>query len=212
MPIVPKDWSVVVVGRWNRAILTPAGIATRLFELSPDTPVQIFVPLDGVAPYQVRHENQTVIAADDRLTVQPLRSDYDGIVGAMAVVRRALADLPRTPVVAAGFNLRYRSEEPIETLQRLADHPWDDELSDEHYEIVERVTTRAVRWKNGTIRASVTQAEDLSSTVLLNFELRSEDVAALQGWIDVSAEDVRRETERILFNCMRITREEIVDA
>ncbi len=56
------DWDVVVVGFWNPAILTPAGIWKRLFELEQGTPVELEVPIDGLAPYRVSHEEITVTA------------------------------------------------------------------------------------------------------------------------------------------------------
>ena len=36
MPLEPYDWNVVVLGRWDRALLTSQGIASRLFQLPPE--------------------------------------------------------------------------------------------------------------------------------------------------------------------------------
>jgi hypothetical protein len=107
MPIRAEDWNVVVVGFWNRAIYTPSGISRRLFGLSPTTPVQVLIPLDLPAPYQVRHEDLTVIVGSDRMIVQPARANYPGIASAMGIARRSLDDLPHTPFSAAGINLRF---------------------------------------------------------------------------------------------------------
>jgi len=71
MALNPEDWSVVTVARWNRAILTPAGIRQRLFKREEAGPVEVLVPIDLLAPPQVKLDNMTVVANWDRLTVLP---------------------------------------------------------------------------------------------------------------------------------------------
>ena len=90
MPITAENWNVQVIGFWNRAIYTPAGISRRLFQLPQNIPVQVFIPLDFPAPYQVQHEGLTVIVGGDRLIVQPDRANFEGIAAAMEIGRRAL--------------------------------------------------------------------------------------------------------------------------
>ena len=121
MPLTPDNWNVVVVGHWNRAILSPNGIAKRLFGLEDGTPVQVLIPLDVVGPYHVRHEKITVIPSNDRLLVQPLHSTFENLMDAMSIARRALEDLPLTPVFAAGINLNYKSATEID-VPATSDH------------------------------------------------------------------------------------------
>ena len=45
MPLEPYDWNVVLLGHWNRAILTPQGISERLFQLLSETEIGIEVPM-----------------------------------------------------------------------------------------------------------------------------------------------------------------------
>jgi hypothetical protein len=212
MPIIPQQWSVVIIGAWNRAILTPSGIATRLFLLPVGTAVQVLVPLDAVAPYQVRHNDITVVASSDRLLVHPEASTYEGLASAMEVVRRALDDLPRTPMSAAGYNLRFKSEGPVEVLTRLLTHSCDDEFSDAQYFIQERELGRTLRHGNGRIKVSVTQEEDLSFSLLLNFDMQTSDVAHIRQWVNEHPDTIRQHTERILFQCLGLNREDFADA
>ncbi|MBK9039205.1 MAG: hypothetical protein IPL83_08600 [Bdellovibrionales bacterium] len=69
MNIEALDWSVVIAGYWNQAILTPAGIAYRLFKKPKDTPVQVEIPLDGIAPYRVRDGSIIIMAQPKRLHI-----------------------------------------------------------------------------------------------------------------------------------------------
>lgn len=212
MPLVPGDWNVVVVGHWNRAIFTPAGIAKRLFQLGPDIPVEVLVPLDTFAPYQVRHEDVTVVAGSDRLIIQPATTSYPLLSKAKEVAIRAVNELPHTPMTATGFNLRYRSTDPVETLQEMTSHAWDDRLSDLDYEIQERVITRLVGWRKGRIRIMVTQNADLSFSVLINFDLQSEDVNLIREWLSVPVSDVQEEADRLLFTSLGLHIDEVQNA
>ncbi|MBN2373783.1 hypothetical protein JXL19_08350 [bacterium] len=88
MGLNPYDWNVVVAGYWNRAILTPAGIARRLFGLEPNIPVMIEVPIDGLAPYRVTHEDLTVTAVMGRLTIYANTPSFKILDSARAIAIR----------------------------------------------------------------------------------------------------------------------------
>jgi hypothetical protein len=51
----PFNWDVVIVGFWNRAILTPNGIAKRLFKLPEGSGIEVLVPVNSLEPSQVKH-------------------------------------------------------------------------------------------------------------------------------------------------------------
>jgi hypothetical protein len=211
MALVPNDWSVVVIGHWNRAILSPAGIAKRLFKLPEGTPVQVLVPLDVVAPYHVRHENVTVVPGSDRLVVQPARSTFANLVEAIAITRRALEDLPRTPVSAAGLNLRYKSDEAIQVLQDLTASPWDDRIDAKGQVIHSRSIIRAIDWRDGKITTSVTQENSGACSVLLNFDFRSAESEKLVEWLNVSDADLEAQARLILHDTIGLSPEDFAD-
>lgn len=200
MPITAENWNVQLIGFWNRAIYTPAGISRRLFQLPQNIPVQVLIPLDFPAPYQVQHDGLTVSVGGDRLVVHTDRANFEGIAAAMEIGRRALDDLPRTPFIAAGFNLRYTSDGMVSSLDEIVGNAWDNHLSDEGLAILERTVTRAVRRQNGRVNVTLTQKEDLTFSLLLNFDLQTDDVAQLRAWIDGDAANIRHEVERILYN------------
>ena len=155
MPLVPNDWNVVVIGHWNRAILSPAGIAKRLFGLPEGTPIEVMVPLEVVAPYHVRHKNITVIPSSDRLVVSPVQCTFENLVEAIGIIRKALEDLPRTPVFAVGINVRYISTTEVDVLQQSTASAWDDKLSDKRLIIASRSIMRSVHWRDGTINITI---------------------------------------------------------
>jgi len=213
MSLVPTDWSVVVLGYWNRAILTPSGIATRLFGLAPGTPVEVFIAIDAVAPHQVTHRGVKVVAGSDRLIVQPDKCDFQDLEKAKVIADRALENLPETPVVAAGINVKYDCRESLESLQQVTGQEWwDKQLSDSNYEIVGRSLSRSLKWRSGQINFTVSKEGDGKSEILLNFHCGSTIASELRAWLTTPVRDIESEVERVLFECLQLDREIIQDA
>jgi hypothetical protein len=213
MSIIPIEWNVVVIGYWNRAILTPSGIATKLFGLDAGTPVSVLIAIDTLAPHLVKHHGITVIAGSDRLTVQPDKCEFQELQKAKEIADRALEKLPETPVVAAGINVKYACREPVEALQRLTQHEWwDKQLSDSQYEIVGRSLSRSLKWKEGQINLSVTEEADGATEILFNFHRAGGVALELMSWLSTSIIEIESEVKRLLFDCMQLNAESIEDA
>jgi len=209
MPLLPNNWNVVIVGHWNRAILSPAGIAKRLFGLPSGTPVQVLVPLDVVAPYHVRHENITVVPGGDRLIVAPVHNTFDNLIEATAVIRRALKDLPETPVFAGGLNLSYKSDTEVVALRQVTASQWDDRLSDKNFVIASRSVVRSVKWRDATINVAITAELTGASSVTFNFDYKSQSSDAIRKWLDLKANEIEEQVDAILFETLGLSREEI---
>lgn len=200
-----------MIGHWNRAILSPAGIAKRLFGLSADTPVQVLIPLDTVAPYHVCHDAVTVIPSGDRLIVAPEQNTYENLVKAIVIARKALADLPHTPMLAAGLNLSFESATEIDLLQEATVSAWDDRLSDKGFDIEARSVARSLKWRNGTINVTIKHAPGGVCSVVFNFDFKSTSTVELQNWLDLSADQIKQEIEALLFNTIRLSPEDVVN-
>ncbi len=209
MPITPDAWSVVVVGYWNRAILTPAGVAKRLFGLGDQQAVEVIVPVDAIAPFKVRHGNLTVMVARDHLLVQPEVIRYPVLVAAMEVARKALELLPETPVFAAGYNVTFRSTRPIDAFDEVTKHEWDNRISDQGYKIDSRSISRSLDWNDGKIRVTVSQKHDQSCSLLLNFEMVSNDPKKLGIWLSATAVAVQDQSEKIMFKTIDLRSEDV---
>ena len=213
MAVTPTEWSVVIVGRWNRAILTPSGIAKRLFQLEEGTPLEVLVAIDAPAPPQVKYDGITVVAGDDRLLVHPETPGYPELEKAKAVASRALASLPETPISAAGVNVNYRCDEPLESLQQITRHTWcDDQLSDRRYVITRRQLTRTLKWDDAQINFSVIEQPDSTFQILFNFHHASSDVKKLADWLHTPIEDITSHVRAVLVDCMKLEPENVSHA
>lgn len=205
MPIAPEEWSVVILGAWNRAILTPSGISKRLFKLPEGTPLQVHVPLDVLAPFRVIHNDLSVMAGSDRLIINPDKPTFAKMGEAMKLGWTALDSLPETPVSAAGFNFKYKSTKPLESLVKLLEHSLDDLFAESEYQVQSRVLARHLKWRSGEIRMAVSEDADLSCTVLFNFHMESDSLGKLKDWLSVPIEDACEQIEIILHQYLGVS-------
>lgn len=191
MTIEPApDWSTVVIGHWNRAILLPQFIAQHLYCLEENTPVDVQVALDQVAPHRVIHGRAAVLAATDKLIVQAADSTFECLDGTRQIAERALSKLPETPVFAAGYNVRYSVDSTAGCLDRILSHDSDLALADQGFVLVQKLQKRSVSWKDGRINVTVQKSEGDDDgdkcSVHFNFEMKSRDAVQLREWLRVS--------------------------
>lgn len=193
------DWTAVVVGSWNRAILTPAMVARKLFRLADETPVQVAVQLDVFAPYQICHDEIVVVPFRDKLIVATKKPTFESLERALKVAVSALDELPRTPLTAAGFNLRFKSGGPTEALRPITNNDlWDNRISDDQFEVDERSVVRAIKWRDGKIRVTVTEHANSAHSVLLNFDLQTDSFERLRNWMSADVKLIEAVTGRVL--------------
>jgi hypothetical protein len=185
MPAQAFDWNVVVVGAWNLAILTPQGIARRMFGLEPNVPlqVQVQIAVDGAAPMRVTHDRITVIPDLGSITVQPAEQSVTALERAAVAAGRCMTSLPETPVAAAGVNFRYRFDALPEPLIRVLRSSVDDRLADADERINGRAMKRVLPWRNGVLNMDLQQNEDASGVLLFNYHRGSSTIADLTEWL-----------------------------
>ena len=215
MPLETANWNVVVIGSWNRAILTPSGIGKRIFELDEGTPLEVQVPLGILAPPRIKHGETVVIAGDDRLVVQTMTRDFQHLGQAMAAAKRAVKSLPETPISAVGINVRYSSSDSEESLMDLATHQSDSRLTDLGFKIVARTNRRKVQWKDGVINISIDTAveEDGSSgfEVLFNFHRDTTVCEAVEQWLSTPPDELECQCRKLLDDYLCVSLEEASD-
>jgi hypothetical protein len=212
MPLTRHDWNVVVVGRWNRAILTPQGVATRLFNIAPDDPVPLLVefPLDALGPFRLTHNELVVMVTDQQLIVESQARDLPGLHRAMEVAIRALRQLPETPVTAAGFNIRYRVETHAAIPPCLADafqHIWEHRFADAGHPIIETGLNWISRWGESKIGVNMVRGEQ-DLRINLNFE-RSGVHNDLVDWLSRPIVETEIQLQVMLSDILHVRPEDI---
>lgn len=181
---VPSNWSIVTIGAWNQAILTPDGIRKRLFNLSQDVPVAVEIPVDRPAPFRVRYEGIIVSLSASSLEVAMDVCSTEYMVRAREVACNALMSLPETPVAAVGINFRYKLPKFTEFLSQRTKNGLDDTFSDLGYEIRERRSNTFLKLDEGVINVELSQGTEGDGALLLNFHCDSQDSKALRRWLE----------------------------
>jgi len=206
VPLVPYEWNVVVVGRWNRAILTPAWVVTQLFREAEGTAVFLEVPMDAIGPYRITHRGLIVVPDGGRLIVETREANYDSLQAAKELSDRAIGLLPVTPLSAAGYNIRFRGEAAEEQLRPLLDltaERIDESLERAGRQITRKESTRAVRWDDGKVSIQCIFEEPNSLDVNLNFE-RAGTTDEMRNWLQRPVEQVKGQVDDILHRILGV--------
>jgi len=184
MALRPVDWSVIIVGRWNRSIFTPERIGKRMLGLEDPQGLEVMVPLDGISPYFVKHPQKGIIVSTEatRLQVRPEKPDYASLALAMEAGVKALAWLPETPVSAAGFNVNFRTDESTADLARLLQSGVDAQLGGLGHNILARSLGRSVPFGDGRLNLAFAQEGD-DFRFKCNFHRESSNPEDLKQWL-----------------------------
>lgn len=173
MQLEPFDWSVVVIGRWNRAILTPAGIGKRLFKLEEGTPLEVLIAIDALGPPLVKHDGLTVVAGSDRLIVQPDSLNSSRLEKACEIARNAVSSLPETPLSAIGINIKYKCDGYFEPIDNALAGDIDTRAAELDLERIECQLQKSYKFEAGRVNVMVAIGEDGKRTLGFNFELQN---------------------------------------
>jgi hypothetical protein len=198
MAVTRTEWNTIVVGNWNRAILTPAWIGKHLFGLDTGTPVEVNVPLDEYRPYQIKHGGVVVIPSSIHLIVKPVDNEFLDLGKAAAIAAKTIGELPRTPLTAAGINCAFKADGPLDKLSEITTHSTDNPLVDADFRIASRGSRRSLKWHEGHINVLVDDDDDEGRTIQFNFHLSDKQEANLVAWLSRPIEEIEDVVKKIL--------------
>ena len=204
------DWSVVVIGRWNQSILTPVGIANRLFKLDKNTPVEVSLAIDVMLPPVVTHDNLRVTAGSNRLIIEPLSRSYAQLERARELAKNALESLPETPIAAVGLNVKYAYEEADDCLSRvqeITNSELDGAISSLDQKISKRSISRSIPMMDGHLNLSVNENEEGHLSIHFNFEFVSQKVEKQREWLTRPIDDFEKEVRTIITHALEFGEE-----
>ena len=211
MPLTPDNWNAVVAGRWNRAILTPSGIAHRLFELVEGTNIEVLMPLDEIGRYQVKHDRCIVEVTKQHLLVQPVESSFENLHIASDICCKALASLPETPLTAVGINIRYAVSQDCQSIRNILTHASDLWLADHDETLVGRSHRRSLSFKQGMINIEVSTLDGTEYSILFNVERASKSRSELTEWLRMDSAVLSGAIGRLLTGYLGIDQSEIAN-
>ena len=188
----------MVLGAWNRAILTPAWIGQSVLGLAPNSPTEILVPLDGFAPFQVRHNGVTVIPVPGQLLFQLDEPSEPLLARGMEAAQRAISELPRTPLHGCGINIRYSSPEAPISLLTNTRCSTEQLFSDRGYELRVRRRGETLAFKEGSLNVIADIPTIGQCKLTLNFERQGTSSDQILPWLLRPAAEYIEEAARII--------------
>lgn len=172
----PEGWTIVVVGHWNRAILTPAWVGKEVFG---ESAVEVLLSPSPTAPVVYRAPSVEVQLFDDRLILHPRELTDEGLLAAEESCCKVLKALPHTPLTGVGVNFRFEERSPSDELLDMFNAPDAAVLFEQGWEISRRTLVRRLRRDANTLHLTLTLDEgDSRVDIQCNFHTDTEDAIA----------------------------------
>ncbi len=121
MESLQNETTLVLVGEWNSAILTPEWLLRYGFGQEEGTKSSVrleFAQVPGFAP-RFTIEGVTIQPFTDRLTFHANLNNEERLIRIEQLAKNILNELSHTPILAFGLNFKFREEAPTENLLQL---------------------------------------------------------------------------------------------
>lgn len=199
MNFKPHNWNVIILGFWNKAILTPNFVAKNIFKTKDGTPFQVEIPVDLLLPPRIKYNDFVCSVDNKQIVVETNNCTTDKIIEALKFAKNAIEELPVTPVLAAGFNIRYEIEAFNPNLLKLIfGSDIDSAFSKLGYEVINRNVIRTVKFKDGIINTYFNYINNDKFEFQINFEKESKNPDDLKAWLSISLGEINEEISKIM--------------
>ncbi len=149
------NWSLVVVGHWNTAILSPDWLAKEVFRQEE---VRIMYPVLGGGRPIFEAANIRVIASRERLEFRPTKDDPELLNRIETGARNVLNILPHTPVSAFGENFQYLVEDVPKELREVLSLADTDKIG-KHGAVSEVSLSRSIKLQGRHLNLTITESD-----------------------------------------------------
>ena len=162
-----SEWSIVIAGSWNLAILNPEWLAKKIFCKDE---VEVELVLVGTRPtIRIRSGNVVFFPSSTRVSISCKEASAAALEEVEAVAVKVLKELPVTPLSGIGVNFAFRAEAPTEALLDCFNLNDGAKLSASGPQILSTGITRAFDDDGNRINYSMELGEDRSVTLKFNF-------------------------------------------
>jgi hypothetical protein len=147
-PIIDSS-TLVIVGKWNKYILSPNWVANTIFEeatLNVDFPLRLDLPSKYTSPTS----NITFIPSEDRVIFIPPNFEESTLTKIEKMSHTLLTHLSYTPIIAFGINICF-VEKDNAALYALFNISDNDKLSESGFQISTNSVVRNLKSDNGQI-------------------------------------------------------------
>ena len=149
MEILAEGHNIVLVGGWNRNIITPQWVASSLANVE-EVGFQLAID-DPTFPFRILFDDYVLTVRADRLLLHSHIVSADRLRRAATLAHRLLELLPHTPISALGINFAWRESDPPPALLPLFTLNDTTAIADEGRTVTETAIKRSFPWADGTL-------------------------------------------------------------
>lgn len=154
MKVKPGSTNLILVGKWNKYILSPNWLAKNIFK-NDNIQVEFSFNLD--LPPRFTCDKIRIVATEDNVVFVALTYDEDIISRIEEMVYNLAESLPHTPVSAFGTNFVYIEDGATEDLASLFELKDNNDLSDYNVRIEEYSIKRKLIINEQVLNLNISQ-------------------------------------------------------
>lgn len=185
-----NEWTIVIVGNWNVAILNPDWVSENIFEESVINVEVIFGA--GQTGLKLSSGNVQIIPTPDRIIFSAFSTGDVSKAETSAV--KLLQKLPVTPIKSIGVNFGFIEDDPSKDILSLFDLRDKSGISDAGWTISETSIIRRLKLNSETLNLRVTHGDHgISLHTNFHWNVTSPEAAItiLQGKVEHLREQAR---------------------
>lgn len=167
MKIVDDSITLVIVGKWNKSILTPDWVSKNLFKTST---VQFEFSLNPDFPVRYTADNIRLSLFSDKIIFTALKKDEEVFSKLENMARELVTLLPHTPISAYGINISFSIEDIPAEIVSLFQFSDAAIISDENIDIVNSSIKRTLNISGDICNFTITNN---FSNMLFEFNFHS---------------------------------------
>lgn len=167
MKPVITDWTTVLVGSWNLAILNPGWAAAEIFQVET---IQVDMAVGGMlSSLRYVHDDVIMTPTADRAIFSARHCTDEVLIKMEDLSVRLLTLLPRTPIAGVGINFGYLELEPKPELLEVLNARDSVKLADRNLIYTDASLTRAITYDDRTLNFKISQVDDGAVAFHFNF-------------------------------------------
>jgi hypothetical protein len=203
------NWSVVIQGAWNMAILTPDWLTKNA---GIEGPVQLEFPVGNpLLPVRLLFQGVRMVVLPDRLILAPSADEMPILQRMEMTARTILTTLKHTPVAAIGVNFAFEEAEPPEKVKALFRLSDSSRLADSDF-IIEATELRRRLCPAGArsyvLNMNLAQANGTRVSALLNFHCDLNSSAEAAAYLDGRVNEFRVQSLKLLHDAYQLKPDE----
>jgi len=200
---VTAEWTIVILGAWNKSIFHPKWLTDHIFQQKDLT---IEVPMQPGLPMRITGDGVLLIPRDDRLILGVTEVNDKLLLRMEEIAAKVLELLPHTPVSKVGLNFGYKTELD-ETLETRLPSLEPQGLEQAHLRVEARLYKWTCKFDGETINISV-EVEGKEVRIKFNFDAPVADANECRAKITGRLMEHRDTTKRMLIDLYGLGRED----